>query len=577
MNRILSFLLILRTYWRSLLFILVVLTTLLLGCLHPTHHTPRKWFQMTGFYFILVSFGLWGFVLLPQRWDFFSTLKFMKRHLLAMLLATLLVAVALMNCPPNFRVLADETNLVGMSMAMYDVQSFQNPTQGYYYYHKFVEISHTWDKRPLLYPFLIFIVHVLKGYSAYNGFIVNAVAGWFSFFLTYLLLRRRFDSFHANIGMVLLASFPVHLIWMGSSGFETVNLCFMLLSFLLLDHYLETGSLQHLTALGFTLVLLAQCRYESAVFTLIFSVILLFGFSKKTLKNLPLLLILLPLLYLPVIWQRVYGHHSYQLKADAAAFGWEYFVANCQNAWRYFSSRMELHGSNPALFFLGAIGIGGYFTRMIGNRGSISRHDVMLILSVLLSFLSMSGILFSYYWGDITKQYSIRFAIVFLPLMVIGATIFVHWSSRVLKSYKRLTVVGIVTLFFLSVPVAGKNRAVKELVTQRLYTHALAFLFQHYAHNNILVVSDRSGMYTVHRFGAVNFGYATSQKNQLLAQLNNRLFQEMVVIQKIAYSNHQPISKHRLPSDYRLETLHESQLKGAEYIRFSRVKLSKEP
>jgi 4-amino-4-deoxy-L-arabinose transferase-like glycosyltransferase len=50
--------------------------------------------------------------------------------------------------------------------------------------------------------------HALLGYSATNGFLVNAVAGVLLLFSLYLILAQWFSRKLALLGILLLASFP---------------------------------------------------------------------------------------------------------------------------------------------------------------------------------------------------------------------------------------------------------------------------------------------------------------------------------------------------------------------------------
>lgn len=546
---------------------------IVLGFLPPDRSLPTKWFESTGFYFIFLSFLMWVVTLLPTPLSWPQTTRALRKNTIAFLLAALLTVIAFRACPPNFRILADETNMVGMSMAMYDHKSFYNPTQGRNYYDNYWEISHTWDKRPLFYPFLLYLAHTFLGYSGYNGFWVNAVAGFFCFVTFYWLMRRRFQEYEALSGMILLASFPVLIIWITSSGYEVTNLAFILLSFLFLDRFLAERTVSSAERLGLTLVLLAQCRYESALFSLIFIPVVCFSLPREAFKELTLRSMVMPLLYLPVIWQRLHFEHSYQLGEGEAAFGFSYFVKHAGLAVDYFASNMEQHGSNPLIFFMAFMGLVVFLSKRVVRRQLHETRNPAMALTILLSLIFEGVVIFAYYWGDITRQYSVRLSIVFLPLIAFLAIYFLNRASGFLRvpwQYVLLLCVG--TLMF-AMPVAGKNKAVKEILTAREYLRSLEFLESKFPDRNIVVVSHRSGMYAVHRWGAVDFDYANANEATLLMQLKNRLFQEIVVIQYVSYGNHQPLANMALNPGYSLEPLHRTQIDGSEYLRISRVVL----
>ena len=58
--------------------------------------------------------------------------------------------------------------------------------------------------------------------------------------------------------------------WVTSSGFETLNLFFIIYTIYLFNKVIATRNIQNTELLFLTLVLVSQCRYESAIFTLAF-------------------------------------------------------------------------------------------------------------------------------------------------------------------------------------------------------------------------------------------------------------------------------------------------------------------
>jgi len=81
---------------------------------------PGQWlkpvFNYTGYYFMLSAFVLW--MVLIVRITYGRIGKFFKAHFTGLLLCVGIMALAFHLLPPEFKILADETNLVGVSMAM---------------------------------------------------------------------------------------------------------------------------------------------------------------------------------------------------------------------------------------------------------------------------------------------------------------------------------------------------------------------------------------------------------------------------------------------------------------------------
>src|SRR6056297_1459804 len=96
------------------LFSLIALLALITGFSWP-EQLLRPLFHCIGYYFVLIAFILWGIRLAEVLGhDFISRIK---SHYAALLLAVILMGLIFHMSPPKFKILADETNLVGVSMA----------------------------------------------------------------------------------------------------------------------------------------------------------------------------------------------------------------------------------------------------------------------------------------------------------------------------------------------------------------------------------------------------------------------------------------------------------------------------
>jgi hypothetical protein len=143
----------------------------------------------------------------------------------------------------------------------------------------------------------------------------------------YGLLQRWFSQWLSVVGMLLLAAFPLFVLWVTSGGFEIVNLLFSLIAFLLLDTLLVTGEARVIERLGLTLVLLSQLRYESVAITLGVGIAAISAMRYIELSKLTYRSVLLPLLFLPVAWQRLVNlnNSDLQLPQGRAMFSFATF------------------------------------------------------------------------------------------------------------------------------------------------------------------------------------------------------------------------------------------------------------
>ncbi len=373
--------------------------------------------------------------------------------------------------------------------------------------------------------------------------------------------------------MLLLASFPVYVIGVSSSGFEIVNLLFALIAFLLLDFYLEKLEPRHAELLGLTLVLLAQVRYESALFVLCLVPPVIAAMGKEQIRGLTWRTPLLPLLFLPVAWQRLAtADLSYfQMPDGGDLFSIGHLIENTGHAWDYFTGVEEFFGTAPLLFYLALAGLAWALFQLVRNGKRFSPRVQKLCYAAGAALVLQGVVLFTYSWGRLDQPYSIRLGIIFLPLLVFFVLFLLQprWERK--PNLRSLWFVGGAALLLFHWPVAGKNEAARHIHTYRDYQMALRFLNDNFPRKNILIISDRPGLFTPHLWGAVKFSTANRERKEIMKKFRRRLFQEIIVIQKISYEDDQPDRGTRLHQGFKLQTLFESQATAITYLRFSRV------
>lgn len=540
----------------------------------PERTVMAEWFHASGFWFIFAAFLLW---LSSWKWDTATSDRakaFTHRHGVGAGLALLLTVSAFLSSPPDFRILADETNLLGTASAMYDRHSFYNPTQVLYYYEGIQNvISKEWDKRPLFFPFMVFLAHTFTGYREGNVFLVNFFCSWALLFGFYLLLTRWFTRTMSVIGMALLASIPLVVLWMTSGGFEIANLAFGVLAFLFAHRLVGSGSARHAEWLAMTLVLLSQIRYESVIFAVALLPLIPLFMRREEWTCLSWRVPLLPWLFLPVVWQRLTSFNDgvFQMNNGKAPFSFEWLWPNLQNAFRFFTSANENYAMIPALFWLAlpaAMLAIWYIARTIRQTGW---RPLALPASAFTVVFLNAAILFLYFWGNLTLQYALRLGLIFVPfqvaLVVFGLDLVTAGGAR----GRRWLALGCLALIVWYWPVAGANGAVREILIFREFSAVRRFLLKAYPQRDVVVISDISNCYVPLRYSAVYPHHANTRSGDLLGNLTAGLFRDIVVIQRVAYGSNLVAPETAVNAEYKLQTLFQSQLSGEHALRISRV------
>lgn len=547
---------------------------LLGGFVLPDKGQLEPLYARWGFSAIFLSFVLWLLAMWrlgPPSREGLRTM--VSRNWAPLLLSVVLLGAAFCVAPPKFRIQYDESNLAGMAFSMQLRHEIWVPLCGYYKAGNYEDIEHNFDKRPLAFPFLVHALHALTGYRAANSFVLNFILGTGTLFLLFVLLRRWTSPLAAYGGMLVLAAYPLFVLWSSSGGFEIANLFWLLLSVLFLDDLARGRDANHALAFVATLVLLAQSRYESALFLpagLVMAAMLL---RRGEWKRLPWWMGLLPLVLIPLAWQQVLflDPKYHQLEHAGPMFSLDFLAHHLGRAWLAFTTDHERHMTLPGGLLLALSG----FTLMLldavqGKRLGQARPWA-LITYLAAGYGLISGLQFSYHMGDLTQNITARLGIIYLPLVAVGAG-FLFDVAR--QYWQRAGVVAVGLAFCLLLwawPVAGNQQALNTLVTTRYYEMLLDFLEKRDLGRNILVIAERGHPLILRGYGAVTFSMANKSSQRVRAMMESRFFQTVLTAQVLELESGRPSPEYLLNPDYELEPLYEEQIHREGFMRISRV------
>ena len=543
----------------------------------------EQYYNAYTWYFLAFSLFLWlqlCFSLLPAPGEIRQRLG---RHLWPVLLAAGLSIAAIFASPPDFRILADETNLLSMAMAMYDDQACTNPTQLVSYYHGMRRvISQVTDMRPGLFPFAVSALHSLTGYRPENAFAVNAIAGFACLCLVYYLIQLFWGRFWGAVAMLLLGAFPVFVLYMTSAGFEVFNLAFVLMFLLLLNRFIRDATVGNAEALLLLLPLLAQTRYESVLALFCAVPVILMRLPGREYSRFSLRLVILPLLFLPVAWLRVvtFSQQAFQVSSIDQAFGLDLFVKNIRRALPFFSGSERAYGMVPMIFFLAVAGfVWVFFDWQARHReaskeqqaASAYRADSLFLLAGAWLFILHAVARFAYYWGDMTLQYTSRLGIVFLPALVFLAVYLLRRLTVMFNWNRSWAAIMAVLVLLHGWPAAGQNLAVRDILFYREFKTVREFLERNFPdRKDYIVVTEQSNAMTPLRYNTFTIGHLNASADQVKQDLKNRTWRYLIVVQKIETDTGRCVDNSEVNSDFALETLYESQLSINRKLRISK-------
>lgn len=383
---------------------------------------------------LFFTMALWGWSLFALQRRHSSLIKrVLPKQRTAWL--TILVAGAfhLLIQPFGFKIVLDEVILSSSAQILHltrvaGLARWANDNAGTYEF-----IGLFLDKRPFLFPFLLSLVHDLSGYRYQNVFLLNGVLTLLLMTALYCLGKAFCGHKGGILALLLTITLPVLSIMASSGHFEILNLLLLCLILLLSLLYLRHPDEATLVPLVLTLVLLAQVRYENALYLLAFGLLILSGWKQAGRVILPWPVLLSPLLLVTVglhLFFVLTGPRTYFQPGPSgreATFSLAYASDNLESAVRFFfgiggryanSFLLTVAGLAALLFFLHYA-----WTRSRTNRKVNEPAQVLFVLMGATGLLACVILIFNYGLLDhyITSRLSLPLYL-FLLLLVPFAT-----------------------------------------------------------------------------------------------------------------------------------------------------------
>ncbi len=339
-----------QTNWGARGLVSLVLFLMLLGLLVVSvaqRGYAEPLFIHATYYLLMVAVVTWATLYLGAASDLSKAqlvawIKDNRGGIIAAVAVTLTVGLAI---HPALRVLSDEANLLGTSKNFFFSKTATFTTTGKYYYDNFWDSGVVIDRRPSLFPFLVSLVHVVRGYRYTNVFWFNLLALPLFVLLAYRIAKSLWGELVGLVACLLVAAHPITLISVRSGGFDFFAALFTLLiahSFLA---HSRRPSAERLVALWVNLCLFAEIRYETALF-LPPLMALLFVFRLVRLDYLrpyAVVYAMSPAFLLPRIWQSILRGNVPEQDPGAVTFSVKNFFDNLREYLRPVLSPFDFH------------------------------------------------------------------------------------------------------------------------------------------------------------------------------------------------------------------------------------------
>ncbi len=485
----------------------------------------------------------------------------------------LLTAAVFWSSPPFLRVLSDEANLLSVSQSLADRQRPEIVLSSAQYGFAFRPLAVTFPIRPLMFPFLVHLLHGLLGYAVVHAFIINFIALWGLLSVLAVWIANRFRRLAGAAAALLVAAQPIVTEAATSAGFDLLNALFLLLALAALHHFLRQPAAISFRLLWVHLVMAAHIRYESG-FYLVSGIGLLFLCRRlrREYFSSSLLFAWTPLLLLPLLWHRMAADEPYFLLGSTPAFSLEYFFRNTS---LFFELLFGSKASPFPVSYVNLAGLAGLILMiyLVLRREWLQETGGRTFFGIAVVWLAgLWGILASYYYGDIARQSTARYYVPFFILLSVSAV----WMTARFRIFEKKSFAVFFTALFVFIAAHGRSAEKSitgELDLPRRHRHVMNFL-NGLPDSNFLIITDRPVHYTIHRMAAIDFEAAAKFEERIRRDFKAHLYPAIYIVQEVNADTGEVQEGMQWETALPLETAFEIQNADRTFIRISRVSRS---
>lgn len=444
--------------------------------------------------------------------------------------------------PYGFKIVADEVVLQSTARQMHFHREASVVLRGYDYAGNFTPMGTYVDKRPLVFPFLLSLVHDFTGYRPANAHVLNAGLSFVLMLMT-LLIGHRLDGWRGGmVAVLLLASVPLIAQNATGSGFEILNMVMILVTLWLGMRAAERPrDNDRLGAFVLSGVLLAQVRYESVLFVAPVGLVVVYIWWRQRSICLPWALMIAPLLV--VICPLHYNvfrlsQATWQLEDVAGAdrpFGLGYLYDNVGHAMNFF---LSIDGSQPSSILVGVGGVLGFGFFLLlffrRHREMFANEPAMAAFSIFILALAVHTLLMlCYFWGKwddpIIRRLSLP-AHLMLVLALVAAWPFLVTHRR------RWEILGSITLVYImsfTTPTNAMHRYSQENFAARV-TNWLGAHIRSYEDRSILAIDHNAGLqWFLYGKSSTSPMGMVHRPDAFISHFRNRSFSEFLLVQRV--------------------------------------------
>ena len=540
--------------------------------------------QWLGYWQMLLATGVFAFCLWRSlRADFRAGLAGWRAGVTPVVMVLAVTAFLHVQERHEFKIAMDEIVLEDTAMRMHFTRQADAMLRGYELAGNFSALQAFVDKRPLFFPFLLSLTHDLTGYRVGNVFVLNALLSLAFIGLVFLVGRRLGGAPAGYAGVLLVATIPLVHQNVTGGGFELLNLVMILATLWLGMRWAERPDTARLGAFVLASILLAQTRYESALFIVPTGLVILYVWWRQRAVDLawpilvaPLFLVILPLHFnvfrvVQATWQ------LNDVPGAAVPFSPAYFYENVGHALNFFLSTDGYQPNSLLVSLLGAAGVGFFVLVLYRDHRDIfrARPAEAVFCLFTLGLIAHGVVMLCYFWGHFDDPIIRRLS---LPAHLLFVLSFLFIYPRLVAHRARwagLMVATVAYIFACTIPVTAIHRYTQENFAARTNAWLSEFIDQLGDQPALAIDNGAALQWLIHRKASIAVDAIVQRPEAYLFHFKNHSFNPFLAVQRVGVDFNTgtrfPTMDDDLGDGFQLETVAEISFSPVYHVRISRV------
>lgn len=482
--------------------------------------------------------------------------------------------------PHGFKVLMDELVLGSTSMSMhFDREAFM-PLKTHEVDGLYLVLGGILDKRPLFFPFLVSLLHDLTGYRPENVFVLNGVLSFVLLFLAGRLGRKLGGSENAGLlAVLLLAGLPLLAQNATGGGFDLLNLVMICATMLFAWRHLERRSGATQDALVLSAVLLAQTRYESALFVASAGLVVAAVWWQERRLAISWGLIVAPLLLVTIPLQQklfdvIPGYWDTK-EGGAVPFSVSFFYDNLGHATNFLFTVDGVQSCSPVLAVAGVVCTTFAVVFLVRRWRRVGAEPALLILAGFgAAILASFGLLLCYNWGQLDDFVATRLGLPLLLLFALCSAFVVGRWTKTRAAWIAVLGVPLAWAWCGAIPLGARAQGTRSFIGFPEVEWERRFVREH-RQESVFYLMRSPLPAIVERAPAVALAIAAERAEEMAYHLREGTYGEVYVFQRmkldVTTRTWSPDEQSQLGPEFILETIEQRRMKPRYALRLSRL------